>query len=137
MKEKFNPEIWLVNRQPFNPSDWLPEKPTTGTTRNRFPGKKTTIGTEYEVEIVVRRVEASRIDLTMNYEDWLKIGFAFASEFGESGRSYFHRVSRFWSGYRVEDCNRQFDKCLKGKKSGTTIKTFFGAAYNAGINVVV
>jgi len=135
MRQKFNPEIWFERKQ-FNPAQWLhrpqPKKRFTATAPIN-----SVVKVQHDVEIVVRRIEASQIDLTMNYEDWIKLGFAFASEFGEAGRSYFHRVSRFWSGYDIEDCNRQFDKCLKGQKSGVTIKTFFAAARDAGVNVRV
>ena len=93
--------------------------------------------THYEVDAVVQRIETHRIDLTCNYGDWFKLGVAFASEFGEAGRNFFHCISRFHPDYSVAECNRQFDKCLKGKKSGATIKSFFFAAKTAGINVFV
>ena len=134
--KKFNPEIWLVERKPFNPGQWL-KKPAIKKQRNQFSRQKTTTGIQHEVEIVVCRIEAYQIDLTLNYEDWLKQGFAFASEFGEMGRGYFHRVSRFNAGYDFAKCNKQFDKCLKAGKSGISIKTFFAAAHDAGVNVKV
>lgn len=136
MKHEFNPEIWLVRRQKFNPVQWL-QKPAVKKQPGRFSRQKTTTGILHEVEVVVCRIESQQIDLTTNYDSWLKLGFSFASEFGETGRGFFHRISRFYSGYNIEDCNRQFDKCLKGKKTGTTIKTFFAAARDAGVNVVV
>jgi hypothetical protein len=134
--KKFNPEIWLVKREPFNPAQWL-YKPAIKKQPGQFSRQKTTTCIQQEVEIVVRRIEAHQIDLTMGYEDWLKQGFALASEFGEMGRDYFQRISRFNGGYDMAKCNRQFDKCLNGRKSGITIKTFFAAAYNAGVNVRV
>lgn len=133
MAAKFNPEDWLVIRKPFNPVQWLTEKEAMKQTDTCNRAKAATT-IEHEIEVVVRRIEAHQIDLTMNYEDWLKMGFAF-SEFGESGRGYFHRVSRFNGGYDYAECNRQFDKCLKGRKTGITIKSFFAAAHDAGINV--
>ena len=134
MKQQFNPEIWIVKRQRFNPGQWI----------NRPSVKKAIVPTfngnfsKYdEVELILSRVEYARIDLTLNYGDWLKMGFAFASEFGEYGRGFFHRVSMFYNGYDISICNHQFDKCLKGRKSGVTIKSFFAAAHNAGVNVKV
>lgn len=136
MKQKFNPEIWLVERKPFNPEQWLDE-PTSGKPKTQYTPTKNANNTHYEVEIVIQRIEAHQIDLTCNYADWFKIGFAFASEFGEAGRNYFHRLSRFHPDYDVASSNRQFDKCLKGGKSGVSIKSFFGAAKDAGIQVYV
>ena len=136
MKQIFNPEIWQVERRKFNPEQWLDQpaerKPYTPSTMH-----KTATRLQNETEIVLRRIEAFQIDLTCTYEDWLKMGFAFADEFGEMGRNYFHRISRFNSNYNFPECDLQFTKCIKGKKTGITIKTFFAAAKEAGINVRV
>ena len=67
----------------------------------------------YDVEIVVQRIEEHQLDLTRNYEDWVKLGCAFASEFGEASRNYFHRISHFYPGYDFTETDKQFDKCLK------------------------
>ena len=136
MKQIFNPEIWLVERRKFNPEQWLDQsaerKQFTPTTLN-----KTATTLQYEVEVVLRRIETFQIDLTCTYEDWIKMGFAFASGFGEMGRNFFHRISRFNSNYNYSECDLQFTRCVNRKKLGITIKTFFAAAKEAGINVRV
>jgi hypothetical protein len=88
-----------------------------------------------DVEEIILQVEASQADITLNYDNWLKIGFAFTDEFGELGRSLFHRISLFNSNYNKVDCNRQYDKCLKEGKNGITIKTFFYLAKEFGFNI--
>ncbi len=136
MKQHFEIDIWLVERKKFNPGNWLNrqklqkqvEKPAKIDTKS--PGE-----IQHEVEVITRRIENSRLDLTCNYQDWLKLGFAFADEFGESGRSFFHRISKFNAEYDPAKCNEQFNKCLKRGKSGVTIKTFFAACKDAGINI--
>lgn len=135
MKQQFIPEIWMVKRKPFNPEQWLTQaKPK----RQRHYAKPITeTGIQHDVETIVRRVEAHRLDLTYTYEDWVKLGFAFASEFGEIGRNYFHRVSRFNSTYNSSSCNQQYNKCLKSHKTGTTIRSFFASARDAGISIKV
>ena len=50
-----------------------------------------------EFELLLAAIEASGKDLTSDYNDWYKIGIAIASEFGESGRDYFHRIGKFIS----------------------------------------
>jgi hypothetical protein len=134
MKLNFEPEIWMVNRNGFNPDEWL-MKPKTAKQKPTVSRDKTKTGTEHDIEVVTRRIEAHQLDLTMNYQDWLNIGFALSDEFGESGRGYFHRLSRFHPDYNHDECNRQFDKCLKGRRSGVSIKTFFYLAQSAGINI--
>ena len=85
--------------------------------------------------MIFSRLEAAQIDITANYSDWRDIGFALAAEFGEAGRDYYHRISRFYSGYSLTDCNKQYDSCLKAKGHGVTLKTFFHLAKQAGINI--
>jgi hypothetical protein len=78
-----------------------------------------------EVERIIQSIEANRTDITSTYSDWVNIGFAFADEFGENGRNLFHRVSQFYPGYSVPECDKQFDNCLKSKGHGVSLKTFF------------
>jgi hypothetical protein len=143
MKQNFNPEMWLVERREFNPGQWL-----TMATNQKIPSGKqkntshitkgnTTITARHEIEVITRRIEANGIDLTANYNDWLNVGFALADEFGEFGRDYFHRLSLLNSGYKSDECNIQFDKCLKSNKKGITIKTVFYLAKEAGVNLRV
>ncbi|HNQ67815.1 MAG TPA: BT4734/BF3469 family protein [Bacteroidales bacterium] len=86
-----------------------------------------------DVEKLIEQLDGKRLDITSNYEDWLKIGFAIECEFGESGRSYYHEISKFNQDYTPETCNDQFDKCLKNNNSGISIKTLFHIAKQHGI----
>lgn len=64
-------------------------------------------------KLVISRVLNKGIDLTEKYNDWLHIGFALAGAFREDGRALFHEVSRLYSGYDYEECDKKFDDCLK------------------------
>jgi hypothetical protein len=75
----------------------------------------------------------NRLDVTSAYNDWVNIGFAFADEFGETGRNLFHRVSQFYPNYSIPDCDKQFDNCSKAGGHGVSLKTFFYHAKQAGI----
>lgn len=86
-----------------------------------------------DVEKLIELLDGKRLDITTNYEEWLKIGFALESEFGESGRSYYHEISKFNQDYTSESCNDQYDKCLKNNNSGITIKTLFHIAKQYGV----
>jgi hypothetical protein len=56
---------------------------------------------------------------------------------GESGRSYYHRLSRFYSGYAENETNKQYDNCLKAHGHGVTIKTLYHLAKAAGVDVSI
>jgi len=86
-----------------------------------------------DIEKLIEQIEGNRIDITSSYEDWIKICFAIESEFGESGRHYFHAISKLNHDYNAEHCNEQYSKCLKNNNSGITIKTLFHFAKKNGI----
>ncbi|MEI7727625.1 MAG: VapE domain-containing protein, partial [Bacteroidota bacterium] len=90
---------------------------------------------EDDIEKVVREIESRATDITASYEDWVKIGFALVDAIGEEGRTYFHRLSRFYQGYKVNECDDQYNKCLKSTKSGVTIATLFYFARDSGIDI--
>ena len=76
------------------------------------------------VEALVREIERIGVDITGDYHQWMRIGFALASAFGESGRGFYHRVSRFYSDYSNVECNRQYDRCLRARGGGVGLGTF-------------
>jgi len=90
---------------------------------------------EDDIEKVVRQIEDRRLDLTQEYDQWVRIGFALADAIGEEGRSYFHRLSRFYPGYDPKACDDQFDKCLKSNNTGITIATLFYYARDHGVDI--
>lgn len=88
-----------------------------------------------DVEKVVDQIEQHRIDITGDYDDWLKIGFALVDGFGEQGREYFHRISRYYGDYKAGECNRQYDNCLKSSGGGVTIRSLFSMAADYGLDI--
>ncbi len=94
-----------------------------------YPISKTN---EEAVEHLVQCIEATRTDVTASYDDWLKIGFALANEFGESGAYYFHRISKYYPKYTYEECEKKYQQCTKAKGSGVKISTLFHYAKQAG-----
>lgn len=85
---------------------------------------------------IVQEIVSRRLDITGSYQTWLKIGFALADKFGESGVSYFHAVSQFSHLYSVKAADRQYSNCQKAGKSGVTIATFYYLAKQAGIQLM-
>jgi len=90
-----------------------------------------------DVEALVSAVEATGIDITAAYSDWLAIGFALVSELGEEGRSLFHRLSRFYPGYDMAEADRQYTVCLRDGSREISIATLFHIAKTHGIVIPV
>ena len=89
-----------------------------------------------DFEEILKEIGSRGLNLCENYHEWLRIGFAFADRFGESGRSYFHQVSQYSSKYNPQTCNKQYDNCLRGHGSAkTTIATFYYYCKQAGLSL--
>lgn len=91
--------------------------------------------TATRVESLIAQLKASHTDITSGYTEWLKVGFAIASEFGETGRRYFHDISALYSGYGATECDKKYDECLKSDKGRTNIATIFYLAEQQGVKL--
>lgn len=93
-------------------------------------------GITADVEKVIDQITTHKIDITGGYREWLKLGFALASEFGLGGLGYFHKISQYSPTYDPHTCEQQYEACCRdtgGEKA--TIKTFFGMAKDYGIDI--
>ena len=122
-----------MEKKTFNPLEWI-EKPNQQQQHTEQNHQSVTDNNS-EVEKVIQNIEANHIDIAPNYSDWVNIGFAFADEFGETGRDLFHRISRFYPRYNAKECDKQFDNCLKSKGQGVSLKSFFYLAKQAGVSI--
>jgi len=107
----------------------LPKKP-------KKPKKKkisdiATKGNLDKVEAVVSLIEDNAIDITSDYNDWVKIAGALYNAFGENGRDFFHRVSKYNHSYKEKEADRKFDNCRNMTR--VTLSSFFYIADSYGI----
>ena len=137
-------------KKDFNPSEWLEKnnRVASAPESSQFSEGSATIrpispighispitSLEDEIEQLVCSVESASADIAPDYASWRDLGFALADALGEGGRSYFHRLSRFYPGYDEREADKQFTACLKSKGSGITINTLFHLAKQSGILV--
>ncbi len=86
-----------------------------------------------KVDALVRRIEYSSIDITNDYGDWFRIGFALANLPEPFGRQFFHRVSAMCSKYNAAACDAKFNELSHPQKIG--IGTFFNICKDYGITL--
>lgn len=91
--------------------------------------------TETTVASIVSEIERMSIDIAPRYKEWCDLGFALAEGLGESGRSYYHRLSSLHHNYNLQTTDKQYTACLDGHGQGITIATFFHMAKNAGVTL--
>ena len=136
-----------MSKKTFNPADWKETNKTESKATTSIKTVQSTIlspsplgvgsgvRSESDIETITQRIESTVVDIAPNYGDWRDLGFALADELGESGRSYYHRLSRFYQDYNSMEADKQFDACLKAHGHGVSIKTFYHLAKSAGVNV--
>ena len=73
-------------------------------------------------------------DITGDYNQWIRIGFAIASQYKESGLDYFHHVSKYSSSYDSVTTDKQYKYCCRNK-TGVNIGTLYYYAKQAGIEI--
>ena len=91
--------------------------------------------TTARVQSLIAQLQATHTDITSGYTEWLKVGFAIASEFGEAGRRYFHDISALYTGYDATECDKKYDECLKSDNGRTNISTLFYLAEQQGVKL--
>ena len=101
--------------------------------RSVFSYNLSDIDAEDKVAGLCRIISQQHIDLTANYEDWMKIGAALSS-LGESGRQWFHLCSAQNGKYNAAECDRKFNNLLRSNRR-IGIGTFFYLCKNAGLEV--
>ncbi len=81
-------------------------------------------------DVVLNKINT---DITGDYQQWLKIGFAIASKYGESGEDYFQRLSSFGAKYDQKKTSKQYLYCCRNfQGSGIKIGTFYFYAKQYG-----
>lgn len=129
--ENFNLDAFAENetQHEAQPNNKHKETPASSGTLNFADS------TSADVEAVAKMLISRNIDITAGYGNWRNLGFALADEFGESGRSLFHDLSRMNSEYKATECDKQYNACLKSHGHGITIKSFFQMAKDGGVDL--
>ena len=134
----FNPDSKLFTFEVAQ--DKLTSVPVNDEQRIEQEEKREAGSNEYErlknlkrVVFCLEQIEAGKIDISADYEDWLLIGFAL-STLGEDARQLYHRAVQYNSGYKQAEADKKFDDALAKTKFKTPAK-FFAICKNYGINV--
>ncbi len=88
-----------------------------------------------DIESLCAVLEKKQIDITnrAGYSEWRDIGFAIANGLGETGRTYFHRISRFYPGYSSVRTDQQYTACCKNTDGDRKWESLFGIAKDFGV----
>ncbi len=127
----YDPELYINNDSKVFPEesikDIVIEKPKTA---HHEINEQTLKG----VEFLVQQIEEKKLDITGNYDSWVRIAFAL-NMLGEQGEEFFVRVSQFHKGFNERKCRKKFKQCTNNRSSGISLGTFFHVCQQAGLKL--
>jgi predicted P-loop ATPase len=116
-----NPEAKVFKR-------YLPKKKVV-------PRKPFFVHTKGNMAYMIEQIQRNSINVLEDYHDWMRAGIAFANEYGESGREYFHVISSYSSKYDQQKTDKAYDAMLRTGRKENTIGTVYWFCKNAGIKI--
>ncbi|WP_434036320.1 HRDC domain-containing protein [Formosa sp. 4Alg 33] len=87
------------------------------------------------VEAIAKEVENNSLDITSTYEEWLRVGFSLSSVLGESGREYYHRLSKYNTNYTYQETDKKFNVLYSRNNGAIGLGTLIYIAKQYGIQI--
>lgn len=100
---------------------------------NNHQMKKESFSDLEHLELLARRIAEGNVDITSEYQDWVTVTFSCAS-LGEQAREPYHTICSQYVGYSREECDRQFDNCLRTGRGDISLGTIVKMAKERGID---
>lgn len=118
----YDPNLYLNwDADPFNTEEFLElEKKNYEKTYSKNKKHKAKVSKNG------KEIDLDGIDLqgkVDNYDDWYKVGFGLADEYGEEGRALFHQISQQSKGYDKYECDRRYDQLLRDSRGEVGLGT--------------
>ncbi len=141
-----DPEAYLgdvVNGRPLDKAfllNWTPQKKKKPATKpapvkplpTSIPLDDESSRKLEQVNRLAALVLEKRIDLTMPYCNWVKVGHALC-ELGENGRDSFHHLSSLHAGYNFDTCDEKYTALLDSWDGSIKLGTLFYMAKEHGM----
>jgi hypothetical protein len=104
----------------------------------QFVGEEKAVYTDESEDVVeklIAALEENQIDITSSYKNWIKIGFALCTTFGEQGRVYYHRIGRMYPRYTHEETDDMYSNLLVRNNRKTKLGSIIYLAIQAGVRI--
>lgn len=122
----------------FDPEIYINEKSKKSRTLSIVQKKNKSLPIilpQNSVNDLIKECVSSGKNIAPDYEKYRNLGFAIADGFGEDGRVMFHSLCSVSEKYDSRHADKQYNECLKNRKTGITVGTFYYMLKDAGINI--
>jgi hypothetical protein len=87
------------------------------------------------IERLIAALEERHVDITHSYENWIKVGFALCTTFGDQGREYYHRIGKMYPRYFRDETDKTYTQLLEKNNGKTKLGSIIYLAKEAGVNI--
>ena len=85
------------------------------------------------LQLVANRIAESNVDITSDYQDWVRMTLACAA-LGEEARESYHKICSQYPRYQRAECDAKFDNCLRTGRGDISLGTLMKLAQDHGID---
>ena len=87
------------------------------------------------LRLITEAVETAGTDIAPSYAEYVQLAFAIATDCGEAGREFFHRLCRISAKYQREHAERMFSNALIKQHGEIHLGTAFHLAESTGVKI--
>lgn len=87
------------------------------------------------LRLITEAVETAGADIAPSYTEYVQLAFAIATDCGEAGREFFHRLCRISAKYQREHAERMFSSALIKQHGEIHLGTAFHLAESTGVKI--
>ena len=87
------------------------------------------------LRLITEAVETAGTDIAPSYTEYVQLAFAIATDCGEAGREFFHRLCRISAKYQREHAERMFSNALIKQHGEIHLGTAFHLAESTGVKI--
>lgn len=133
------------NTSIFDPLAWLEQQGNSDTkssqtmgTPSRQPSVCHPLSHTEELEkatAVAQELIKRNANIAESYYDYVRLGFALVNGLGCDGRDIYHMLCAHSTKYRMAECERKWQECLRKADGRTSIATYYHMAQQAGVDI--
>ena len=87
------------------------------------------------LRLITEAVETAGADIAPTYAEYVQLAFAIATDCGEAGREFFHRLCRISAKYQSAHAERMFSNALTKQQGAIHLGTAFHLAESTGVKI--
>ena len=86
-----------------------------------------------QLQLVVDLIIKQRIDITYEYDNWIRIGFCISNYLGSAGEDIFHEISRLYPRYEWKETHRVYENLVKTTRHEVSLGSLIHLARLEGV----